>query len=304
VLRLYHDLCREIDREALVQLARSKHKRWILQTLETAPARKAALASTGQQQGSPSRTTVHRIIHAFVADGYVLERGGEYEVTELGRLLLRSYTEIRTVIAHALDKREFLRWLPADLESFPIDALADSKGIRNTPKEPHNVLDAFSRIAGTDFSKFRGITTIVSPTLASAYYPVLDSEAQVSVIFPDEIMSQLHTDHEFINFVKQHGVESYIRDGQPAQNSEFVFVSEMLPVHLAICDDARVMLSPSPSTGVPESSTSAIDSTNPEVVDWAVTFFKSYRDKGCPPFHTVPERRLAKDSDPQRRAGV
>jgi predicted transcriptional regulator len=304
VLQVYHDLCKEIDKDALVQLARSKHKRWILQTLETAPTRKAALASISQRKGGPSRTTVHRVIHALATDGYVFERGGEYGVTELGRLLLRSYIEIRAVIAHALDKREFLRWLPADLESFPIDALADSKVIRNTPTQPHNVLDAFIHIAGTDFSRFRGITTIMSPTLASAYYPVLDSEAQVSVIFPDEIISQLHTDHEFIEFVKQHGFESYIRDGQPAQNSEFVFVSKMLPVHLAICDDARVVLAPSSSIGVPESSASAIDSTNPELVDWAVTLFQSYRDKGHPPFRATLEQRIAKSSDPQRRAGV
>ena len=303
VLKVYHDLCREIDREALVQLARSKHKRWILQTLETVPARKATLASTGQQQGGPSRTTVHRIIDAFVADGYVLERGGAYEVTEMGRLLLSSYTEFRTVIAQALDKREFLRWLPADLESFPVDALADSKVIRNTPKQPHNVLSAFTRIAETNFGRFRGITTIMSPTLANAYYPVLSSETQVNVVFPDEILSQLHADHEFIDFVKEHGFESYIRDGQPAQDSEFMFVPEPLPVHLAICDDTRVILAPSPSTGVPESSASAIDSNDPDIVEWAATFFESFRDKGRPPFRALLKQKMAQGSDPQRRAG-
>ncbi|MDX1747274.1 MAG: winged helix-turn-helix domain-containing protein, partial [Halobacteriales archaeon] len=49
VLRAYDEICEEIERTALVQLSRSAHKRWILDALEEAPARKAVLATTARQ---------------------------------------------------------------------------------------------------------------------------------------------------------------------------------------------------------------------------------------------------------------
>lgn len=290
VLRAYDGICEEIERTALVQLARSAHKRWILDALDDAPARKAVLATTARQTNGPSRTTVHRIIDTFVDDGYVLENRGRYELTEAGRHLLTAYTGFRSTIAQVLDKRDFLQWLPADLDSLPVDALADAAVIRNTLGQPHNVLSAFTRVADTEFDTFRGISTIVSPTLAQAYRPVLRSKAHVSAVFPDDVLFKLHQDPEFLEFVREQGFGSYIRDGFAARGAELLFVPGTLPLHLAICDDDRVMLAPAPSTGVTDVTASAIDSRDPRLVEWATTYFESHRGEGRPPLRVFLER--------------
>lgn len=302
VLRTYHEICEEIDRDALVQLARSDHKQWILQALQKGPARKATLAVTARQDGGPSRTTIHRIIGVFVGDQYLIERAGAYELTELGRRLLEAYTGFRATIAQALDKRDFLRWLPGNLDSFPVSALAESRIIRNSLGQPHNVLSAFTRAADTDLDTFQGTFTIVSPTLADAYRPVLSSRTQVSVVFPDDVLFKLHTDREFINYVKKHGFGSYIRQGIAAQDAELLFVPESLPLHLTICNDSRVMLAPSPSTGVTDVTAAAIDSTDPRIIEWATAFFESWHAKGRPPLRAFLDRAQTQETSPRRGA--
>ena len=304
VLRAYDEICEEIERTALVQLSRSAHKRWILDALEEAPARKAVLATTARQTDGPSRTTVHRIIDTFVDDGYVLEDNGTYVLTEAGRHLRTAYTGFRSTIAQVLDKRDFLRWLPADLDSLPVDALADATVIHNTLGQPHNVLSAFTRVADTEFDTFRGIATIVSPALAQAYRPVLRSRAHVSAVFPDDVLFKLHQDPEFIEFVREQGFGSYIRDGFAARGAELLFVPGTLPLHLAICDDDRVMLAPAPSTGVTDVTASAIDSRDPQLIEWATAYFDSHRAKGRPPLRVFFERakQLAHSPDRGRNA--
>jgi predicted transcriptional regulator len=300
VLRAYHDICEEIERDALIQLARSDHKQWILQTLRVAPARKATLAATARQEGGPSRTTIHRVVDAFVAEQYVIERAGAYELTQLGRHLLKVYTEFRTTIAQALDKRDFLRWLPSDLDSFPVSALAEARIIRNSPKQPHNVLSVFTRVADTDLDTFRGIFTIVSPTLSDAYRPVLSSRTQVSALFPDDVLVKLHSDPEFINYVKDFGLGLYVKQGIVARDVELLFVHESLPLHLAICNNSRVMIAPAPSTGVTDVTAAAIDSTDPRIVEWATVFFESWHSKARPPLHAFLERARSRESSPRR----
>jgi predicted transcriptional regulator len=302
VLRAYHEICEEIDRDALVQLARSDHKQWILQALQKGPARKATLAVTARQDGGPSRTTIHRIIGAFVGDQYVIERAGAYELTELGRRLLEVYTEFRVTIAQALDKRDFLRWLPADLDSFPVAALADARIIRNSPGQPHNVLSAFTRVADIDLDTFRGTSTIVSPTLADAYRPVLSSRTQVSAVFPDDVLFKLHTDREFINYVKEHEFGSYLRQGIAARDAELLFVPESLPLHLVICNDSRVILAPAPSTGVTDVTAAAVDSTDPRIIEWAIAFFESSHAKARPPLRAFLDRACTQETNQRRGA--
>ena len=287
VLRAYEAICEEIEQATLVQLARSDHKWWILKALDEAPARKAVLAATARQANGPSRTTVHRAIDTFVNNGYVFEDTGAYELTDAGHHLLAAYARFKTTIAQVLDKREFLQWLPVKLESLPIEALADARVIRNTQAQPHNVLNAFTKLADANFDTFRGISTIISPTLAQSYRPALSSTARVSVVFPDDILFKLHMDREF---VKEQGFGSYIRERLAAPDADLLFVPGSLPLHLAIYDDTQVMLAPAPSTGVTDVTASAIDSRDPRLVEWATAYFESNRAKGRPSLRAFLER--------------
>lgn len=303
VLQAYHEACEVIERDALTRLARARHQLWVLETLETAPARKAVLASTGRQVDGPSRATVHRIVDEFVDGGYVVQHAGSNELTEDGHHLLGAYLELRETVGQALDKREFLRWLPADIESFPVSILGESTLIQNSPDHPHNVLDALLRVADPSLETFEGMATIVSPTIAQAYRPVLSGNTRVAGVFPDEVLFGLHKDPEFIDYVKQQGFTSYIREGFAARDAELLFVPEMPPIHLAIFDGTRVIISLAPSTGVSDVEASAIDSTDPRLVGWAKTYFESYHVRGRPPLRAFLDRSLGYTPGAQHQAG-
>jgi predicted transcriptional regulator len=205
VLRTYYETVEVIKRDAFIRLARSRHQQWVLEALDTSPARKANLARKAHQEDGPSRATVHRIVDALLDGDYVVKHAGNYELTGSGRALLEAYTDFRETVAQALDKREFLRWLPADIESFPVSALSASTRIQNSPDHPHNVLNALLRVADPSLETFEGMVTIVSPTIAQAYRPVLSGNTRVAGVFPDEVLFGLHKDPEFIDYVKQQG---------------------------------------------------------------------------------------------------
>jgi predicted transcriptional regulator len=267
-----------------------------------APARKAVLTRKAQEEGGPSRTTISRIVDRLADTGYVVKHSGSYRLTDPGQRLLERYTDFMQTLVQALDKSEFLRWVPADLDSFPVRSLDGATFIQNTPSHPHNVLNALLQVADPGLETFEGIATIVSPTIAQAYQPLLDGNTRVTGVFPDEVLFGLHRDHEFIDYVKQQGFISYIREGIAARDAELLFVPETPPIHLAIYDGSRVIISLSPSTGVPDAEASAIDSTDPAVVAWATSFFETYRSNGRPPLRVFLDRSLGYDSSSQYQA--
>lgn len=302
VLRAYERIITQVDIDAFTRLTRSRHQRWILDSLRSAPARKATLATKTPSENGPSRSTIHRIIDRFQKGGYVVETNGLHRVTATGLQLLETYEGFLTTVEQALDKQAFLRWLPAEFESFPIDALDGATTIRNSPKQPHDVLTAFVRVADPDLETLQAISTIVSPTLTEAYLPVLGGDTEVVAVFPDDVLFKLHQEPEFIEFVKQRDFQSYISEGRATRDGELLFVPDSLALHLVICDGSRVVLAPSPATGVTEVEAAAIDSTDPRIIEWASTFFEIYHTRGRPPLRTFLERAQRAHPSTRRKA--
>jgi DNA-binding transcriptional ArsR family regulator len=282
VIRIYREICEEIDSGVLIQLARSEHKQWVLRTLNRVPSRKAALATRARREGGPSRTTIHRVLTVFTKESYARERAGACELTDAGRHLLEAYTRLRTVVEQALDKREIFRWLPSTLEPFPIAALDGAKIIQNTPEQPHNVLSAFTRCVGTDVGIFRWISTIACPALVAVYRPFFEnSRTDARVVFPETLLPGFT-----VNQVTEEDAnesEPYLGQDLTAPNTTLRSVRDPPLVHLAICDDTRVIMSPAPSSDVTAATAVGIESADPLVVDWATRFFESTYATGRSP---------------------
>jgi len=297
VRRTYHDICNETDSSGLIQLARSPHKQWVLHALKRTPARKAVLATEATRENGPSRTTIHRTVTEFIAGRYVRERAGACELTRAGQRLLDSYEKFSVVITQALDKRDILRWLPSTLDTLPIEALDGTRVIQNTPDQPHNVLSALTQCIDTDIEIFRWMSTIASPALVAAYLPLFQgSSTDTRVICTEPVLAAFTGEGATVQPLQEFG--SYIEKEATRQGATIRFVTDSLSVHLAICDETRVILAPAPTTGVTEATTAGLDSTDSAVVRWATTFFDSKYAEGNPLSALFVER--AKGNDTRR----
>jgi len=295
VRRAYHEICNEVDRSGLVQLARSMYKQWVLRTLKRTPSRKATLAAQARREDGPSRTTIHRVLTDFTDDGYVRERPGAYELTETGSRLLAAYTDFRAVVSQALDKRAILRWLPSTLDFFPIEALDEARVIQNSPDQPHNVLSAFIQCADTDVEVFRWMATIASPALLAAYRPLLQSSrTDVRIVSTEPVLAAFTTNQATTRELRT--IASVVEADANAGGETIRFVTDPLPVHLVICDDTRVILEPAPSTGVTDATTVGIESSDPAIVGWATNFFESWYVRGKSPDTAIFNRAKKHDA--------
>jgi predicted transcriptional regulator len=296
LLDVYDRFEDQVIADSLSRLSRSEHQRWILRALREQPERKATLATRAVAEDGPSRTTIHRIIDALRDCGYVTESRGSYELTDTGRRLLEAYEELRITADQAIEKRAFLRWLPADIEGFPVSALAEATVIHNTPDQPHNVLNTFMSAADSGLETFCGMTTIMSPALNQAHQPILAGETTVTLVFTENVLGQLHQDTKFVDYVVSEDYGSYLEGGVAPQNVNISFVRESSPLHIGIYDNDRVIMAPASSADVPEIETAAVCSADPRLVDWTIQCFKKYQVSGRPPLQVFRDQIEAQKS--------
>jgi predicted transcriptional regulator len=284
----------------LPKVARSKHRHWVLQTLSKQESRRATLNAIAKREpdSGPSRSTIYRVLNEFTQEGYLENSDGLYIISKEGAQFLREHDRLVRAIEGILTAKAFLRWLPAEFDDFPIEELEEADMVYNTYKQPHLCLNAFVEVADPELETFHGIGTIVSPALAQAYRPVFRGDGKVRLVFTDDVLFELHRDREFMQFLKDQGYGTFIKRGLYARNAEFRFVKGELPLHVAVCDEEQVVMAPAPSTGVIESETTGIVSTNPQVIGWALNYFEQLSSQGRSPLRAfldcaVGRRRAA-----------
>ena len=314
MLQAYSQLNEEVSVDSLARLARSPHQQWLLRALGEEAMRKCTLVERARNEGGPSRTTIHRMITGLQEDGYVDLRSGTYGLSETGELLRESFEHLHEIAAGAIENRSFVRWLPAELDSLPLEALENFELIHNTPEQPHNVLNAFVSGAGIDLEGFRGMGAIRSPALDQAYRPVVKHTPSVTVVFTDEVLFQFHGDHRFVDYATQFDYSAYLKDGLIRQDARLLFVPGPIPLHLAIYDDSRVIMAPAPSTGVTEAESTALESSDSCIIEWALDLFNAHLEDARPPIQVFQEHaatltgdkhgheRLLRSSIPQKKA--
>jgi len=309
VLQAFSDVDEEITVESLARLARSPHQQWLLQTLEQESMRKCTLVERAQNERGPSRTTIHRILTRLQKDGSITCRSNTYELSNEGELLYDSFEHLRKIAAEAIESQSFLRWLPAALSSLPFESFEDSVLIHNTPDQPHNVLNAFVTGLKRDLRTFRGIGAIRSPALDQAYRPVMNQASNAEIIFTDEILFQFHSDHQFVNYAAQDDYSRYLEDGFIRNNARLLFVPKSVPLQLVIYDDSRVIMAPAPSTGVLVAESTALDSSDSQIIKWAVELFNEYVKFARPPIRVFQEHTPSsiggeQSYEPQLRSSI
>jgi predicted transcriptional regulator len=301
LLQAYSDIDAKVTIESLARLARSSYQQWLLRALSEESIRKSNLVKCARDERAIARTTVHRIITCLQKDGYVELRADVYELSETGELLYQVFGQLQTIVAGAIEYKKFIRWLPAELDSFPLEALEDSTLIHNTPDQPHNVLNAFVSGAKADLEGLQGMSAIWSPTLDQAYRPVIEYSPSVTVIFTDQVLFQFHSDHRFVDYAAQDDYSVYLEEGSIRPSARLLFVPGPIPLHLAIYDDSRVIMAPAPSTGVTEAESTALESSDSCVIEWVQGLFNEYLEGARPPIRVFQEHVASALRDEQSR---
>ncbi|WP_449272220.1 transcriptional regulator FilR1 domain-containing protein [Halorhabdus rudnickae] len=123
-----------------------------------------------------------------------------------------------------------------------------------------------NRQLSRDHWTYRVIGAIRSSALDQAYRPVIWNTSTVTVVFTDDALFQLHRDDYCV----------YLEDGFIKNNARLLFVPESIALQLAINDDSRVIIAPSPSTGATVAKSTALESSNFHIIKWAVELFNEY----------------------------
>ena len=289
LLQAYSDIDTEVTIESLARLARSSHQQWLLCAFSEDSIRKNNLVERALDERGISRTTVHRIITCLQRDGYIELRAGVYDLSETGELLHQAFEQLQTIASGAIEYHKFIRWLPTELDSFPLEALEDSTLIHNTPDQPHNVLNAFVSAAKLDLDGLRGMSAIRSPALDQAYRPVIEHTPSVTAIFTDQVLFQFHGDHRFVDYAAQDDYSMYLEEGYIRPSARLLFVPGPIPLQLAIYDDSRVIMAPAPSTGVTEAESTALESSDSCIIEWILDLFNEYLEGARPPIRVFQE---------------
>ncbi len=278
-----------LDRSGLRFLLASNNRVTLLRELKATPARKATLANT---DGLPSRTTVHRAIEGFVDKEWVTQGDGErYGLTEIGREILTTYTDLLRDIQAAESRSEFLYCCDETVADIPLDALADAEMVVDTPQTPDSSHAAFRRLAEQDPDEFRGLLSTVSNASAEVGDSIICSGTETELITPQRVLYNLPTDEPY----KEH-----VRRGLEAQNFEFFVVpdTDIFPVGMALFDSETVYMGPANITQIPRgASAGTIVGSNDALVEWAETLYAEYRKQAQTPSQNILENLWQKVTD-------
>lgn len=263
-------------------VTRSTHWPWVIEDqtgyrpalIDLVPDEPAA------QQTTPSRSTIYRYRNTMLAEGYLTRGTGGYELSADGTRFLHDYDHLVRTIDRLLVGQSFLQWLPPDLDRFPIEAIEQTAIITNSPQHPHRCLNAFLELTEADVTTLHGVSTVVSPPLSRGYRRIFERADRVELLFSEAVLSDIVSEQScWLFFGDSDDSSSTARTW--VTSTDLRFVSEALPLDIAIRDEQTVVMAPSPSTGVPESVRPALVSTAPAVVAWALTYFEEQFSQGC-----------------------
>ncbi len=212
---------------------------------------------------SMSRSTVHRSLRTFTDYGWARRVDGAYRLTEAGELVLDAYEELIHTIEWVEEYEEFLTYLGASNETFPIHATRQARMVSATKNDPYRTITYLIDVlttASTDH--LRGMTPILSPLFADAGRELLANGTQVELL-ASETCLQSATERS--------------NEGRPSSsidNFDLFRVPDGLPFGVLILDDERVLLSVFDELG---NLRACLDGESHDLVEWAETTYEMYR---------------------------
>lgn len=240
------------DREFLLEAVRRAP---LLEYLGRAPASAADVVEGVEM----SRSTVHRALDSLTDLGLIRKRGGAYELTNLGELLLAELERFGARARTARSLTPFLNSVGMDGTEIPVEHLSDATVIRREPRRPHatvhRIMELFDRAA-----EVRMFSTVVSPIYVDMAYPKMVDGMEIRAVFEREVVDLLLSEYpeKAHETMASGNFDVYARDGLPFEL--FVFEDR---IGMAAHDDrgnAEVL----------------IETGDPGAVAWAEDLYERY----------------------------
>lgn len=252
----------EIDDVAF--LANSENRVEVLDALADGPSTRQHL----NDHTKGSRVTLGRVLRDFEARNWIERTGREYRITPLGRWVCDEFTGLVEVFGTARELRTVMQWFPPDVLTFDVRCLRDAEVAL---RDKHDLtglirlLAEYYRTAG----RTQALSRQVSPRLVEATW---EATVQRNGWFEAVV------DPGVVATVTAHpGMERTCRDMVASGNAR-LYVSEEIPLQVAILDDATVV----GLTDADDTLQAVIRCTDESVRAWATDLFETYRDVADP----------------------
>jgi predicted transcriptional regulator len=253
--------------DAVAPLARSDHRRGVLERLHDGPADRDDLCrATGA-----SSPTVGRVLADFDDCRWIVREGATYSLSPLGEFVAERYLAFRDAMAVEEKLRDVWQWLPHEMPGFSVDLFADAVVSFPGPAYPYEPVERLGQLIESTTS-LRGFDSIVlkSSNLETACGAVLEGMTFEYVFTPEALEGTFAWNPERIMEVA-------------ASENATVLVHDDLPdgdrCGIGIVDDRAGICCHDPETGA---LTAVIDTGAPEAREWAISVFEQVREEATP----------------------
>ena len=206
-----------------------------------------------------SRSTVHRALDSLSEFDIVQEAGGEYELTEMGRIIVEEMDRFGTRVWTASSLTQFLNSIEMEGTEIPIEYLSDATVTRREPRQPHatihRIMELFEKA-----NELRMLSTVISPIYVDIGYKQMMNGMAIDAIFEREVVDLM---------LSEYPEKAY--ETMAIGNFD-IYAHDDIPFELFIFEDRIGMA----AHNVQGNAEILIESDDPTVVSWAEDLYERH----------------------------
>lgn len=262
--------CEAVGREAIAHLASStdNNRFRVLEGISEGLSRGEMVHDASY----PSRSTINRAMEDFEASEWITPRPGS-SVTKEGKEVLDAYAELNRIVGIVAEKIGYLQLVDPKKTDLPIELLADGEVVQSRPNRPQRA-DAHLRermLEGFGHAK-----------MFSRYYSEAGVEIMLNAIEKGSTWESVSPLPSHNPLPDSRAEIRHFRECIAADGADWRVYPDDLPIDLIIFDEERVLLG-SDETLETTRRDAILDSTNPELVAWAIDLFDEYHEQASTP---------------------
>lgn len=264
------DACKAVGQEAIAHLASSKdnNRFRVLKGLDEGLSRGKMV----HNDAYPSRSTINRAMEGFEAFDWITPRPNS-TLTKTGKDVLAGYAELYRVVEVVVEKKAYLRHIDPMKVDLPIDLLANADLIQSRPNRPQRADAHMRKRINESFGHAKVFASYYSEAEVTPMFDQVERGASWEAVTPLPAHMPLPDSRPEIR---------HFRMGLGTDRVEWNIYPDDLPIDMILFDYDRVLLGT--DFELETTRTDAIlDSTNPELIEWAHDLYDTYKARSSNP---------------------
>jgi predicted transcriptional regulator/biotin operon repressor len=280
----------QLGQEMLYSLSHSPSERVCLRMLSSQAMDRAEIVS----MADISRNTAERLTRTFSKDRYVTStEDGKYALSVAGEYMITAYDKLVQSFEQIFSKAVCLQCLDVGVDTLPAYALADnSKLFVTRPGQSvatrRKFLQFVQEMNKDTIDHLRVFTSFSNVALNEVFTQFVQAGTELDLIAPvNQIQGYAAMDAEVL---------ANLRGLVESANTSYWLYRGSLPCNLVVFDhDVANIVPPAPPNLTPPYGD--IRSSNPTIVNWAVTLFDEYLADAIRADFILPRMQQMKDND-------